>query len=360
MGGASEERDVSLSSGCQVAAALRDLGHEVVCVDPVAGIVPPEEEASIRAAGIAAGAEAGDAGGGSGNAAAGTRSGAGSEIGGSPSSNPFAGLRSAESALREADVAFPALHGGAGEDGTVQAVLQALGIPYAGSGPAGCALAMDKDISKRLFRDAGVATPDWVRGAAAGGDGAAAEDAATGADAAKRLGLPMVVKPVAGGSSVRLSVVSSAAEADSAAEMAGGGSGAMYESHVRGREFTVGILDAEALPVVEIEPVHDFFDFQCKYEEGMAVETAPARISPTLSDALRSKAMQVHRLLRLDHFSRVDFIVDPSGKPWCLEANALPGLTSNSLLPKAARAAGIDFPVLCDRICKLGVAAGVR
>lgn len=361
MGGVSEERAVSLASGCQVAAALREAGHEAACVDPATGSVTREDEARILEAGIAGAGDAAAARAGAADedgAVAGAREADGHRGGSDATAEPApvlgagglaAGLHAAGPVLRAADIAFLALHGGSGEDGTVQAVLQASGIAYAGSGPAGCALAMDKDLSKRLFRDAGVATPDWML------------DGAPSQEAARRLGLPLVVKPVAGGSSVRLAVVSSAAEAERAARLAAGGGGAaMYEVHVSGREFTVGILDDEALPVVEIEPVHDFFDFRCKYEEGMAVETAPAQIAPALAAELQSAALRVHRLLRLEHFSRVDFLVDEAGRPWCLEANALPGLTGASLLPKAARAAGIEFPALCDRIARLGMAAGAR
>ena len=128
----------------------------------------------------------------------------------------------------------------------------------------------------------------------------------------------------------------------------------MYEAYVEGREFTVGILGGEALPVVEIEPVGELFDFESKYEPGMAVETAPARIPDELAGVLRSEALKVHRLLRMEHFSRVDFMVDGSGGVWCLEANALPGLTGNSLFPKSARAVGVEFAELCERICLLG------
>lgn len=137
-------------------------------------------------------------------------------------------------------------------------------------------------------------------------------------------------------------------------DAAGGGDVVMYEAYVRGKEFTVGVLDGEALPVVEIEPVNELFDFDCKYDEGMARETAPARISDELAAKLQSMALAVHRLLRLEHFSRADFMVDGQGTIWCLEANALPGLTRNSLVPKAAAAAGIGFPELCERICRLG------
>ena len=128
----------------------------------------------------------------------------------------------------------------------------------------------------------------------------------------------------------------------------------MYEVYVEGREFTVGIVGEETLPVVEIEPAGELFDFDSKYEPGMAVETVPARIPGELAGALMAEALRVHRLLRMQHFSRVDFMVDADGGVWCLEANALPGLTSNSLLPKAAAAAGLEFPDLCERICLLG------
>ena len=134
----------------------------------------------------------------------------------------------------------------------------------------------------------------------------------------------------------------------------------MYEAYVPGREFTVGILDGEPLPVVEIIPEHELFDFECKYEPGMAQEIVPARIDDELARTLQQLAVEVHYALRLEHFSRVDFMVDPEGEIWCLEANALPGLTSNSLLPKAARAAGIEFPELCERISRMGVRAGLR
>ena len=244
---------------------------------------------------------------------------------------------------------FVALHGGAGEDGAVQTLLQTSGIPYAGSGPVGCALAMDKDLAKRLLRDARIPTPDWIAGRI------------PGKAVADRLGLPVIVKPVSGGSSVRLALAGSVQEVDEAADAAGdGGDSVMYEAYVPGREFTVGILDDEALPVVEIEPVRELFDFDCKYDQGMAIETAPARISPELAHTLQSMALQVHCVLRLEHYSRVDFMVDEAGRAWCLEANALPGLTGNSLLPKSARAAGLEFPELCERICRMGQMAGVR
>ncbi len=330
MGGFSEERAVSLASGCEVAAALRSRGHRVTSIDAAVGVMAPALERRILESGIGRARAPG------------------------PPEGPRAGLPeraviASEPALAEVDVVFVALHGGAGEDGTIQTLLEVAGIPYAGSGPVACALAMDKDLTKRLLRDAGVATPDWIAGAAPGGE------------VAERLGLPVIVKPMSGGSSVRLALARSVGEVEAAtAEAGGGGDVVMYEAYVEGREFTVGILGGEPLPVVEIEPAGDLFDFECKYEPGMAVETAPARIPDALAGALRAEALKVHRLLRMEHFSRVDFMVDADGGVWCLEANALPGLTGNSLLPKAGRAAGLEFPELCERISRLGLAAGPR
>ncbi len=330
MGGSSEEREVSLASGCEVAAALRSRGHRVTSIDAAVGVMAPALERRILESGIGRAEVPGP-------------------LPGPEGVLPEREVIASERALAEVDVVFIALHGGAGEDGTIQTLLEVAGIPYAGSGPVACALAMDKDLTKRLFRDAGVATPDWIAGAASGGE------------VVERLALPVIVKPMSGGSSVRLALARSVGEVEMATgEAGGGGDVVMYEAYVEGREFTVGIVDGEALPVVEIEPARELFDFDCKYEPGMAAETAPARIPDELARALHAEALKVHRLLRLEHFSRVDFMVDADGGVWCLEANALPGLTGNSLLPKAARAAGVEFAELCERICLLGCGEGAR
>jgi D-alanine-D-alanine ligase len=127
----------------------------------------------------------------------------------------------------------------------------------------------------------------------------------------------------------------------------------LFERYHRGRELTVGVLGEQALPVGEIIPRHEIFDYECKYQPGMAEEIFPADISDEMARRLQRLALQVHRVLRLRDFSRIDFIVDAEGAPWCLEANAVPGMTPNSLLPKAARAAGLSFPQLCDRLVGL-------
>ena len=337
LGGESEEREVSLASGCQVADALRRAGHDVIALDPVGGALTSADEAKILEEGVGSLPPGEIAGGGA------SISGAAPSVAGAPMGM---GLTNHE-LITSADVVFPALHGGMGEDGTLQALLDMSGVAYAGSGILGCALAMDKDVTKRILRDAGVPTPDWLVNP-------------TAAEAVERLGLPIIAKPVAGGSSVRLYLLDDPAgveeairEEDARASETGEPPDMMYEAFVAGREFTVGILGDETLPVGEIKSEHELFDYECKYQMGMADEIFPAEISETLARSLQDRALDVHRLLRLRDFSRVDFIVEEEGEAWCLEANALPGLTANSLLPKAAHGAGIIFPEVCDRIVRM-------
>ena len=322
MGGTSEERPVALVSGAEVAAALRGRGHEVVAIDTASGVLSRERERELRASGVARAAP--------------------------PSAGPGGSdpLLLLDEALRasEPDVVFMALHGGAGEDGTIQSLLDLIGVPYAGSGRTGCSLAMDKDLTKRLLRDAGIPTPEWITGHAP------TERVVAG------LGLPLIVKPPRGGSTLGLTLVHRAGEIPAAKEQAlAYGGEVMFERYVRGRELTVGILGEEALPPGEIIPENEIFDYECKYQPGMAREIFPARIPEDIAATLRRQALAVHRVLRLDGFSRVDFIVDSAGTPWCLEANALPGLTPASLLPRAGRAAGLSFGELCERIAALAL-----
>ena len=325
MGGNSDERDVSLGSGAQVAAALREAGHDVVAVDTVRGALSPDEECQLRREGVRAlppsrqALDLLDAG-------------------------DTTGLTEAPE-VKDADVFFLALHGGQGEDGTLQSLLEIADLVYTGSGPTGCVLAMDKDLTKRLLRNKGIPTPDWIMG-----PGPSAQEAAA------RLGLPLIVKAARGGSSLRLRLAHDMQELEEAVEEADGYDDAVvFERFIRGREFTVGILGEEALPVGEIIPENEIFDYECKYQPGMAAEIFPADIPAELARRLQELALQTHRVLRLDDFSRVDFLVAEDGGIWCLEANNLPGMTANSLVPKAAKAAGITFPELCDRIARLAL-----
>ena len=203
-------------------------------------------------------------------------------------------------------------------------------------------MAMDKEVSKRLLRDAGVPTPDWLTGQP------------TQTEVVEALGLPVIVKASSGGSSLRLMLAHDRAELAAATrESRGWDDVVLFERYHAGRELTVGVLGAETLPVGEIIPEHEIFDYECKYQTGMAQEIFPADIPESLAKQLEELALTAHRALRMRDYSRVDFIVDGDGQPWCLEANALPGMTANSLLPKAARAAGMEFPELCDRIISL-------
>jgi len=217
----------------------------------------------------------------------------------------------------------------------------------------GCALAMDKDLSKRLLRDAAVLTPDWITvQSGESGDGQLEE-------VVRRLGFPVIVKPPSGGSTLGLSLAHDEGELREALTLASQYEDqVMFERYIKGREVTVGILGDEALPVGEIIPEHEIFDYECKYRSGMAQEIFPADLASEVASRVQAEALAVHRVLKLRDFSRVDFILDSGGTSWCLEANALPGLTGNSLLPKAAQAAGIPFPELCHRVAEMALKRG--
>jgi D-alanine-D-alanine ligase len=322
MGGTSDEREVSLSSGVEVARALRQAGHEVVSVDTARGLLDTAEERRLLGEGVRAAPPAS------------------AELSALDESHTVALTRHPD--LESVDLYFLALHGGSGEDGTIQALLDVAGVAFTGSDRLGCSLAMDKEVTKRLLRDAGVPTPDWLVGPQSADDVEAA------------LGLPVIVKAAAGGSSLRLVLAHDRAELEGAiADSESWDDLVLFERYHAGREFTVAVVGDETFPVGEIIPEHEIFDYECKYQPGMAEEIFPADIPEPLSDRLRALALEVHRALRLRDCSRVDFIVDGEGRAWCLEANASPGMTSNSLLPKAARAAGIAFPDVCDRIARL-------
>jgi D-alanine-D-alanine ligase len=319
-GGTSEERDVSIASAAQIIPVLRSLGHEVVAVDTAAGRLSPPDERKLLESRVAPAPP-------SDQSMATLRSGA--------LTNPATAIDP-----RAIDVVFLALHGGAGEDGRIQAMLDLAGLRYTGSNHIASAAAMDKDLSKRLFRAAGVPTADWLM-------------APVSADEVVRtLGLPVVVKPNKQGSTVGLTVVREAAQLGPALELARRyDDEVMIEKFVPGREFTVGILDGRALPVGEIIVPGEVFDYQSKYQVGGAREVFPADLPAAEALALQKHALAAHRALKLGAYSRVDFRRDAQGGFWCLEANSLPGMTATSLLPQAARAAGIDFSTLLARIC---------
>jgi D-alanine-D-alanine ligase len=270
------------------------------------------------------------------------------------SSNALAGTIRAIPSQQDAEVVFLGLHGGQGEDGTFQAVLDLAGVPYTGSGHLASALAMDKDLSKKLFRAAGVPTPDWWMVHRTNQRTWRERDYATHVVSA--LGLPLIVKPSKQGSTVGLSLVKSVdALAAAIAEAFQYDDEVMLESFVPGRELTVGILGDTALPVGEIIPKHELYDYECKYTAGMAEEIFPADISEIQRIQAQDLALMAFESLKLSGYARIDFRMTEDGTLYCLEANTLPGMTELSLIPQAAAAAGISFPELCERIVNLAL-----
>jgi D-alanine-D-alanine ligase len=330
LGGTSAERDVSLASGFRIIDALRSAGHVVTPVDPAVGVLSEGVERQLRASGVKVEppslAEL--------KRLATVRGGA----------SGIVGEITSIAEVRSADVVFLALHGGYGEDGTIQAVLDLAGIPYTGSGHLGSALAMDKDLSKTLFRAAGVATADWLMAPVAS------------EVVGPTLGWPVVVKPSKQGSTVGLSIVRESGALQSAIEEAlQYDDEVMVERFVPGRELTVGVLGDQALPVGEIFPRHEIYDYECKYTAGMATEVFPADLPPVIAARLQRQAVLAFQALKLRGYARVDFRLTPAGESFCLEVNTLPGMTQTSLIPQGAAAAGMSFVALCERIVALAL-----
>ena len=323
MGGESAERNVSLASGIRIVLALRSRGHEVIAFDPSNGPISAEEQQRLAASKVGTEPPSLDA-------LAKTTGGA------------FLPGLEAIPEIANADVVFLALHGGMGEDGTIQAVLDMAHVKYTGSGHLSSALAMDKDLSKKLFRTAGVQTADWLM-------------APTSVDEVERqLGFPVVVKPSKQGSTVGLSVVKKREDFESAVTEAWRyDDEVMIEKFIPGRELTVGILVDKAFPVGEIKPVHEIYDYECKYTAGMASEEFPAKLSPSQTARVQAQAVAAFKSLKLKGCARIDFRLtesDDDGEFYCLEANTLPGMTELSLIPQGAAALGMTFPELCEAI----------
>jgi D-alanine-D-alanine ligase len=325
-GGSTPERDVALAGAAEVARALRSRGHDVKVVDLSTGLLSQAEEETFLRPQVARTP---------------------------PSAAALAALRQREDWLqvvqaptvRQADVVFPVLHGREVEGGLLQAVLEIVGVPFVGSDMRGGLLAMDKEAAKQLFVSADLPTAPWVRWPAS-------------ETAIQRLGLPLIVKPARAGSTVGLSLVETYEELPEAIERATAvDAEILIERFIAGREFTVGILGDRALAVGEIIPKHAIFDYECKYTPGMSQEIFPADLDSQIAEHLQTLALRVHKLLKLRHFSRVDWRLGADGVCYCLEANTLPGLTRSSLVPQSAAAAGIPFDELCERLCHLALAS---
>ena len=326
MGGESAERNVSLASGIRIVLALKSRGHDVIAFDPSNGVISEQEQQRLA------------------SSAVGTEPPSLESLAKTTGGAFLPGLEALPE-VANAEVVFLALHGGMGEDGTIQALLDMAHVKYTGSGHLSSALAMDKDLSKKLFRAAGVQTADWLMAPASVDE------------VEKKLGLPVVVKPSKQGSTVGLSVVKKREDLDAAVKEAWRyDDEVMIEKFIAGRELTVGILGDTALPVGEIKPVHEIYDYECKYTAGMAVEEFPAKLSPEQTQRVQAQAVAAFKSLKLRGYARIDFRLSPSdddggeGEFYCLEANTLPGMTELSLIPQGAQAAGISFPELCERI----------
>ncbi len=338
-GGWSPERDVSLTSGSLIANALMARGHRVLLLDPYLGVDLPEGtnvRALFRSEGEYHHAVREDIpdlsvlrrATGNGDALIG---------------------RNVPVLCRAADVVYNALHGDMGENGTLQGFLDCYGIRYTGTGAIGAMLSMDKDLSKRLLRAAGVATPDWI-----------VLYPATEPDVRERIlreiGLPCVIKPCSCGSSVGVSIVEDEAALDEALRFGTAYEGKLIaEKKITGRELTMGFLGDRALPPIEIRPLSGFYDYKNKYQGGQTMELCPAPITDAQTERLGQITRRAMRALELECYARFDYIMDAQGEMWCLEANALPGMTPTSLLPQMAAAVGMDYGALCDAIVDMAM-----
>ena len=326
-GGLSNERDVSITSGSCVARALREKGHKVVLLDLYYGYSgeyndPAElferEQEDLR---YSVSEETPDID-------KIIAEGDGSRID-----------KNVIEICRAADIRFLALHGEDGENGKVQATFDMFGIRYTGSGYLGSALAMNKELSKVLFRHSGIPTPAGIV-------------LEKGAESYEDVGFPCVVKPCSGGSSVGTSIVYSRDEYDAALEFAFRFEArVLVERYVKGRELTVGVMDGRAMPVIEIIPKSGWYDYKNKYQAGLTEELCPAPLSPEDTDRVQRLAERVAEALMIDVYCRADFLMDESdGQLYCLEANTLPGMTPTSLVPQMGAAQGMDFGEVCEKI----------
>ncbi len=287
MGGPGAERDVSLRSGAAVASALRSVGALVTEIDVTDDSFELPDDVFL---------------------------------------------------------AFNIIHGTFGEDGQLQEILDARGVPYTGEGAAGSRLAFDKIESKRCFEAANVPTAGWE---------------ILRAGAHPSLPLPFVLKPPRQGSSVSVHIIREAASIEAALEdCLTHDDEILAEQFVGGLELTVGILGDEALPIIEIVPVGGFYDYAHKYTKGGSEYFCPARLDAATTSSVQAAALAAHRSLGLEVYSRVDVLLDAAGRPFVLEVNTIPGMTETSLLPKAAAAVGIDFAETCERIAAISLRKG--
>jgi len=332
MGGISAERDVSLASGEAIVKALKTAGHKVIALDTAKGQSLLPDTGKYIPEGVKT----------------------------KPPDIALLEKKGKELALKaidsfdfsEVDVIFLALHGGQGEDGTIQALLDLTGKPYTGSGVLASALSMNKAMSKKMFEREGILTPDWFSIE----DPDLSDLSGIANRIENNLGFPCVVKPNDQGSTVGLTIVKEKNELKKAFDFAKKFSTKfLIEKYIPGRELTVGVLGDQALPVVEIVPEHGVYDYECKYTTGKSKYIAPAEIPEDKAKEIQAIGLKAYKALGCEGYARVDFRFGEDDRFYCLEVNTLPGMTAHSLVPKAAKAVGIDFPELVNRIAKLAL-----
>lgn len=327
-GGTSTERDVSLSTGSMIYKALKKNGHQAILLDVYLGYEGDTEDIFERDTDWA------------------------SQIGAVSEQNPdleaVKALRpdgaknffgpNVLSLCQSADAVFMALHGANGEDGKIQACFELMGIPYTGTDFVSSAMAMDKGITKDIFKAHNIPTPAGIR-------------LQEGETEAEKVPYPCIVKACCGGSSVGVCVAHNDEEYEMAKKEAFRyDKEVVVEQYIEGREFSVGVMDGKALPIIEIAPKQGFYDYKNKYQAGSTVETCPADLSKEKTEEMQSIAERVFRALRLKNYARMDFMMGKDGSLYCLEANTLPGMTPTSLLPQEAAVIGISFEELCEKI----------
>lgn len=330
-GGTSTERDVSLISGSMIYKALKKNGHQAVLLDVYLGYEGSLEGIFDRDVDWAG------------------------DIRAIAAQNPdleavkamrpdgdknFFGPNVLE-LCKSADVVFMALHGANGEDGKIQACFELMGIPYTGTDYISSAMAMDKGIAKDIFMAHDIPTPQGFR---------------LKKGEKKVPAYPCIVKACCGGSSVGVCIARDASEFEGACEEAFRyDDEVVVEQYIEGREFSVGVMDGKALPIIEIAPKQGFYDYKNKYQAGSTVETCPAELDADKTVKMQEIAERVFAALRMKNYARMDFMMSKTGEIYCLEANTLPGMTPTSLLPQEAAAIGISFEELCEKILSYAV-----
>lgn len=334
-GGESTERDVSLKSAAAIVDSLSKSGHNVRILDTLNGsrltyrsgqLLPAETASAVEIPSVPAAVDG--------------------------KSYPLSVVLS-RNRVTGVDVVFNALHGGAGENGAIQAVLDLLRVPYTGSPMAASTIAMNKDITKRVMRSLELPTADWKKydGPLQGNLSSMVTDIRESFHE-----FPIVVKPNDGGSTVGLTLVEAADQIPAAIEAAFAVSPAiLVEEYFKGREITIAVLDGQPLPAVEIKPTHKIYDYTCKYTKGKSQYICPAEIEKEIAERLSDDAVRLYKAIDCQGYGRIDFIIAADGSYICLELNTLPGMTALSLFPMAARAAGINFDELLEKLCQLAM-----